>query len=144
MVCKYCGKTEPEVSFYEPGTTTARSAGKSCRSCWVAKSNAWRAANYDRWLAQRHKKAMMKTHGLTEAEYDYLYEDPICAGCGKRQSSMQGGTDNARLVIDHDHKTGKVRGLLCHDCNRTIATAHDDPDILRGLALYLEDTSTAS
>ena len=42
------------------------------------------------------------------------------------------------LCIDHDHTTGKVRGMLCHDCNTSLGKFRDNPDILRKAADYLE------
>jgi hypothetical protein len=43
-----------------------------------------------------------------------------------------------RLNIDHDHKTGQVRGCLCARCNRGIGWMRDSPDLLRSAARYLE------
>lgn len=42
------------------------------------------------------------------------------------------------LVVDHDHKTGKVRKLLCHNCNRALGLFQDNPDVLRKAADYVE------
>lgn len=50
---------------------------------------------------------------------------------------------NARLdrssPIDHDHRTGEIRAMLCHHCNKALGLGRDDPEILRGLAAYLEE-----
>lgn len=43
------------------------------------------------------------------------------------------------ICYDHDHKTGKFRGWICTKCNKALGLAADNPDILRGMALYLEE-----
>lgn len=141
--CRVCGLNEVQSPFYPEGTQSRKSAGNCCRACWNDKAKLWRddPAKYEAWKNTNHKRSTMRSFGMTSDEYDYLYTDPVCAGCGVKRSSMHGSDKNARLVVDHNHETGKVRGLLCHDCNRTIATAHDDPEILRGLATYLEETA---
>lgn len=50
-----------------------------------------------------------------------------CEACGARD----------RLVVDHSHTTGRVRGILCDDCNVTLGKMGDDPDRLLSLAAYL-------
>jgi len=133
-VCRSCNLDENMVRFYSPSTVAGRAAGSMCQPCWVAKSTQWRHDNRDRWNKQRHYLRINRLFGLTNREIDELYKAPMCQGCGA-SVSRQG----KRLTVDHDHKTGKMRGLLCHDCNRTIATAQDNPNILRQLAKYLED-----
>lgn len=44
----------------------------------------------------------------------------------------------SRHDVDHDHETGKVRALLCHQCNKSLGLANDNPDKLRSMAEYLE------
>ena len=56
-----------------------------------------------------------------------------CAVCGWAPRPGQ-----RRLAVDHNHKTGKVRGLLCMAHNRTLGACRDDADALFGLALYLK------
>lgn len=60
-----------------------------------------------------------------------IEQEGLCAIC--RQPS-----DGRRLDIDHDHKTDRVRGLLCRKCNLSIGKFEDDPNMLRRAAEYLE------
>lgn len=53
-----------------------------------------------------------------------------CAICGRTPKTR-------RLNIDHHHKSGSVRGLLCHKCNRGLAMFQDNPNILQGASYYL-------
>lgn len=54
----------------------------------------------------------------------------MCEICGKTL---------VRLVIDHNHKTGKLRGVLCVSCNAALGGFMDDSELLRTAAAYLED-----
>ena len=53
----------------------------------------------------------------------------------------QGGTcavcDGKPEHVDHDHETGKVRGVLCFNCNQALGNVRDDPAVLQGLIRYL-------
>ena len=65
-----------------------------------------------------------------------------CAICGKHvQEIIDDGHVNARLSIDHDHNTGKLRGLLCRFCNLGIGNLMDDTKLLRKAIEYLDSYS---
>jgi hypothetical protein len=72
--------------------------------------------------------------GLTKEAYEALKKKQKnrCAICRGKQVK---GWKN--LAVDHDHKTGKVRGLLCNRCNRVIGAMKDSPKLLWKAALYL-------
>jgi hypothetical protein len=133
---KTCFKCLVEQSvrefYHHPSMADGRL--NKCRTCTKADTDTWRndPVNRQHWNAGRHRKRAKNQHGITDVEYDLLYEDPICAGCGKTDD------EGRRLPIDHDHKTGAVRGLLCHQCNLVVGNAQDRPEILRNLADYLE------
>lgn len=58
----------------------------------------------------------------------------VCAICGP-WTGRNGRTKS--LAVDHDHRTGKVRGLLCSDCNRILGVWRDNPAVFERAARYL-------
>lgn len=73
--------------------------------------------------------------GLTLDQYEtmLLAQDNLCAGC-KRPLVLIG----TRPPVDHDHATGRVRGILHKGCNLALAETGEDPVTLRLLAEYIE------
>lgn len=141
-VCRDCGQDENGTEFYSLDKIAGRSAGNCCRQCWIDRSVRRRQNNLEKWNRQRHFKQLEKLHGVTKEQYDEMYKAPICGGCGVTESQRRrykgGPLRTSRLTMDHDHLTGLLRGMLCHDCNMAIGHAHDDPAALRRLAEYLE------
>lgn len=58
-------------------------------------------------------------------------QDGVCAICKETCPTQR------RLSVDHDHKTGKIRGLLCARCNFGLGSFRDRPALLRGAEVYL-------
>jgi len=81
----------------------------------------------------KRNKYLLRTYGITEQDYDNLLaaHEGGCWVCGKPPKKR-------RLHVEHDHKTGAVRGLACWRCNALIERGRDDPAILRAAAEYLE------
>lgn len=88
---------------------------------------------------------LKKTYGLTSEEYDamFLAQGGLCAVCHKPETAANHwgkkvGTHTVkRLTVDHDHTTGKVRGLTCAACNTMLGYGRDDPSRLDAGAQYL-------
>jgi hypothetical protein len=78
---------------------------------------------------------LKKTYGINLEQYDLLLkkQDNKCAICKRHSSEFP-----KRLSVDHDHKTGEIRGLLCTHCNRYVVGRNTDGDILRRVAEYIE------
>jgi len=76
--------------------------------------------------------ALMRVFGITLDQYENLAaaQDNRCAICGKPETGK-------RLSVDHDHQTGRVRGLLCGLCNTAIGKLNDDPALLEKAVTYL-------
>lgn len=90
----------------------------------------------------RKDKRLRKKYRISLREYKemLLSQDGCCAICGSEEViAIRRKTFS--LAVDHDHKTGKVRGILCHGCNRALGHMKDDPEILRAAADYLEKNS---
>ena len=68
-------------------------------------------------------------YGLTGAEVKHLLQDATCAVCDS----------TVNLVIDHDHGTDKVRGIICHKCNTALGLAGDNIQGIKRLLSYLEE-----
>lgn len=104
---------------------------KAYRDEQRAKVREWQTNNPDKRKAQRIKK-----FGLTLEEFNQLLEsqDGRCAICG-----FSDLTDpNFFPVVDHCHRTGHVRQLLCMNCNMAIGQFKDNPALLRAAADYVE------
>ena len=103
----------------------------------------WREKNREKIRAYAHEwhlanpemvlNLSVKKYGLTAKEYARLLANQggVCAICGERPAKY-------RLNVDHNHKTGAVRALICHSCNRGIGYLRDSPEVLRKAANYIE------
>lgn len=91
----------------------------------------WRARNPER-VRELH---YLRQYNLSLAEYNDLLQlqNGLCATCGE--------TSEDALVVDHDHITGKVRGLLCNPCNRSL---HKDSEWMLKAIAYLRTPPTAA
>lgn len=100
----------------------------------AASYHRWREKNKFRVLSDARRSKFKNKYGITISDYDKMFSDQggvckICSGPGLK---------NKRLSVDHDHKTGQVRGLLCHGCNVMLGLAKDGPFRLHAAVDYLE------
>jgi hypothetical protein len=80
-------------------------------------------------------------YGMTAAEYAamLLIQEGVCAICRQPETRTHGRTGRTfSMPVDHCHKSGKVRGLLCQNCNRALGLLGDDVDRLKAAVRYLE------
>jgi hypothetical protein len=131
---------------FEDGTIK-RVSEKRCSICKTVKSadkfylsntnknglHGWCKPCSDQRTVENGRKRL---HGLTPAEYQEMYvrQDGRCAIC----SVTEPRAGRKSFCVDHDHGTGKVRGLLCTRCNTMIGNARDDVAILRAAIAFLE------
>jgi hypothetical protein len=112
--------------------------GSYCHPCNRAVATEWRLENIDRHRTTMRRARLRRLYSLTPEEYESILDRQrgTCALCPATVGRP--GTDR-RLAVDHDHKTGHVRGLLCDRCNRALASLGDDTDGLGAAFRYVRD-----
>lgn len=108
------------------------------------KSSEWKAANPEKVKKYQRASNLRKNFGVEISEYDsmFLSQNGKCAICGKNEEFIHHRTGKpAMLAVDHCHKTGKVRGLLCKLCNTALGHFKDDISVLLKAINYLEKHS---
>jgi hypothetical protein len=115
---------------------------------YSAKSKAWREANVERAKENRRKSYLAnkeanlqyskeynlkRKFNITSIEYNTMLEkqNNVCAICGN--------TCSKSLAVDHCHTTGRIRGLLCNNCNRGLGHFKDNPNYLQKAIEYLKE-----
>lgn len=110
--CTRCARELPVLEFSMGGTSFVC---KTCRAC------ALYGITLEDFLALGDKQSWQ------------------CVGCLQELSKDRQGTANS-AHIDHDHASGKVRGLLCLSCNHALGKVRDDVEILKRLIDYLKES----
>jgi ribosomal protein L34E len=88
-------------------------------------------------------------YGITVKQYDRMLaqQNGVCACCGEPETDGPQGRNapkmralgkTANLAVDHDHKTGDVRSLLCGKCNKALGIMMEDPERIQKLKEYAE------
>ena len=100
----------------------------------------WKELNKERVKMYGFETNLRKAYDLTISQYDELLKEQnyVCAICKRPERRKEARTDVLRrLAVDHCHKTNKVRGLLCSDCNIAIGLLQDDVNVLQDAINYL-------
>jgi hypothetical protein len=94
---------------------------------------------YKEYLAKERNRHLKRNFGITAEDYDQMLssQNGGCAICGATECSS-----GVALAVDHCHRTGTVRGILCRDCNTTLGKFNDDRNRLRKAIEYLDRAET--
>lgn len=114
-ICKYCHSSYRKT---EAAQTSRRKYNKSA------------AGKHSKW-----RNELKRRYGVTEEQYNILLDSQkkVCAIC---KNLCKRGT---RLAVDHNHGTGKIRGLLCDNCNKGLGCFQDSVKFLQEAITYLEE-----
>jgi Recombination endonuclease VII len=144
-ICRYC---RPRTRTRKGGTSTTKTATCHpdralyarglCTTCYIdspAGHNTgknWAKNHPERHRYLLRRAALQSKYGITPEDYEAMlvHQNGLCALCGTAPTKIA-------LAVDHDHVTGRVRGLLCSPCNRCLGRVADNEERLKGLIAYL-------
>ncbi len=136
--CRECG----EEVFQEEASLCLSCFIKIDKKRFVPRKRAFRKSdlpfNYDPKDAAIFRKYALTPRDIKDKK---KLQDHCCAICGKHESKCtysRIGKGINTLVIDHDHKSGQVRGLLCPKCNYMLGCAEDNTGVLLRAVDYLK------
>lgn len=118
--CSSCKVSKPVSDF---SFTKNRGVLNRCKDCVTMQRVAWLLG-----VSRTDVAIVIKERGKSD----------VCSLCLKRYSVVE----NRRPCIDHDHKTGKLRKIICGKCNLIIAWIEEDSEALKRIATYLESYKT--
>jgi len=160
-ICTKCKKELPATLKYFSIQSNMKRLRSQCKECSNKYSKKYRLKNkeklqeYNKQYAEKNKEKikrynkakyrrnpeyykelnLQRNFKLIIDQYNKLLEDQNskCAICGRDNNVKKA------LAVDHNHKTGKIRGLLCHNCNIGLGVFNDNPLILIKVVKYLRD-----
>jgi hypothetical protein len=125
MRCRDCGLEKDPDDF--PRNRAAKSGRRaSCKTC----HNARTRATVKRLYGNSRHYHLKQRFGIGAAEVDAMIaaQGGLCGLCRQKPA----------VHVDHDHKTGKVRAILCEPCNGGLGQFRDDPQTIRNAIEYLK------
>ena len=135
--CTGC-KIEKPVELFSKDKSRPNGYSNKCSECDRTYQAKRRKEKPDHCKAIR-KQGRMKAYSISPEQYAALFakQEGKCAICRLPETRTRKGT-LCDLPVDHDHKTGQVRGLLCAICNAGLGQFKDDPALLELAIQYLK------
>lgn len=114
---------------------------KNCKSCGGVFTPTNPCNTYCSVECRGKNAYYKRNYGIDDTELASMKEKQNyrCYLCGSEGFKIGKNNHTEQLAVDHDHKTGKVRKLLCHNCNRALGLFKDNPELMRKAAIYVED-----
>lgn len=135
--CAVCKEIKPFESYYN-SKTAKDGKGYRCKSCDDLARRKWRENNLESSQKSVRRNKLWTVYRMTMEEYDQMLEKQnyTCAICTTDTNIVTGKSWS--FAVDHCHETGKVRGLLCNQCNRALGMFQDSVNLLETATAYLK------
>lgn len=126
--CCKCKQELSDESFYK--------GNRNCKKCHLKNMKDYHLRNKEKVAKINRKHKLMRNYGITIEQYEILLKKQSgkCAICGTSEIRR---AKAKYFNIDHNHKTGNIRGLLCHDCNIILGKLNDDIEMCKNIIKYL-------
>lgn len=135
--CSRCKSTKLLKEFYK-SKQSADGYQYHCKQCDLKLKQLYIKKNNENYKVKKANQKLKSRYGVTLEEYNVLLEkqNHKCAICNMDQSKFK-----RRFHLDHDHKTNKIRALLCQPCNMALGFVKDDISIAKKIISYLKEHS---
>ncbi len=136
--CKGCHRVLPLSEFHMIRAKNGKKYPYSyCKPCGKRNRQKWHHTEKGQ---EAHRKHMFRTnYGITLTQYNVMLKEQngVCAICGNPETRMNRRGTIRLLSVDHDHASGRRRGLLCSACNSGLGYFKDDCVRLHSAIAYL-------
>lgn len=131
--CRRCGKIKSRSEFYKR-TASVDGLAYICKPCSIEQRREYTQSAQGKRLIRSNN--LKRQYGITVAEYNEIFaeQEGRCKICKRHESEF-----TKRFAVDHNHETGKIRGLLCHQCNTALGFLREDPIALKAMLDYLAE-----
>lgn len=135
-ICRKCGVPKEPEDFYKK---RGGYSSNTCKICETEANKIWQKNNKEATRRKAKNWRLKHVYKITPEEIEKLREvqENKCAICNKPDDETFNGNQKG-LVIDHCHKTGKVRGLLCYQCNHAVGMFKDSQEAAFNAYMYLK------
>jgi|SRR6478752_3190576 len=128
MVCSNCN------NVFDRAVHNQKFCSSRCKNSYWAKLREFTGEEKEQNKLRNRKNYVKRNYGMGWEEYLEFISTGSCDICGKTKD------ENGReLSVDHDHQSGRVRGLLCDLCNKGLGMFVDNPELLDVAAKYLRE-----
>ncbi|PRY38416.1 recombination endonuclease VII [Spirosoma oryzae] len=131
--CRDCKETKPVTEFYKSGTGNRLQS--YCKLCNSKRASASYKRIYQKNPDLKKSRNLRNRYGITLDQYNQLLhrQNRCCRICGTHED-----LEGKSLAVDHCHSSGKIRGLLCSNCNTALGKVRDNVVILHSMIHYLQ------
>ena len=146
--CRKCKEVKPLTDFHK-NKSRKDGCNSQCKQCvrnYQTENKSRFKQHYQdnkpRFALRARRNHLRREYGISLDDYQNLLKNQngVCKICKRHENkNLQGG-----LSVDHCHKTGKVRGLLCRECNAGLGKFKDDIEIMQTAIEYLKQNNSVN
>lgn len=142
--CTVCKQAQSLENFYSR-KSAKDGKGYRCKICDNKARLKWQSDNPEKAHTSQRGRNLKHKYGVDLVWYEEQLkkQNYSCAICGIKENKVdRGGRAELSFAVDHCHTTGKVRGLLCNQCNRALGMFKDSIELINNAIDYLRKRHT--